>query len=101
MNKKNLGYRLGKLVRKFRQWQHPAVLKWLYVLVPIAVVFIFSNFFVWVLVIAFGVMLANVSPYVEQTEQKYYHTLCTSEDDSLEVTPAGYYLDGCKLNDEE
>ena len=39
MNKKNLGYRLGKLYRKFRQWQHPAILKWLYVLVPIAVDF--------------------------------------------------------------
>lgn len=59
MNKKNLGYRLGKLYRKFRQWQHPAILKWLYVLVPIAVVFIFSNFFLWVLTIAFSVMIAT------------------------------------------
>lgn len=59
MNKKNLGYHIGKLYLKFRQWQHPAILKWLYVLVPIAVVFIFSNFFVWVFIIAFSVMVAT------------------------------------------
>ncbi len=61
MNKQNLGYRFGQLYLKFRQWQHPTVLKWLYVLVPVAGVFIFSNFFAraFPFIIVFGIVIAT------------------------------------------
>jgi hypothetical protein len=107
MNKKNLGYRLGKLYQKFRQWQHPSILKWLYVLVPIAVVFIFSNFFVWVFIIAFGIMVATrQGDNSEQTEiNNNYSTIY--EDPELDCewgvghSGYGYYMGGVKVEDDE
>lgn len=66
MNKQNLGYRLGKLYRKFRQWQHPTVLKWLYVVLIFGTIFVlFFDFFVWLLIIVLcGIALVLYSDIV-------------------------------------
>ena len=53
MNKQNLGYRLGKWYRKFRQWQHPTILKCLYVLIMGAISVVFWDFVLCVFMIVF------------------------------------------------
>lgn len=75
-----LGYRIGKLYLKFCQWQHPTVLKWLYVIFILGTVFvIFFDFFAWLLIIVLcGIALALYSDIVwgpTQAEQQIINEL--------------------------
>ncbi|GAB1669825.1 hypothetical protein [Mannheimia haemolytica] len=48
--KNNFGYWLGRKVRAFKEWKHPKLLKWTYVISAILAIFIiFFDFFVWLL----------------------------------------------------
>ncbi|MDE8035228.1 hypothetical protein OQ257_08630 [Actinobacillus equuli subsp. equuli] len=48
---KNFGYRLGTLVRRFKEWNHPTLLKWCYVIsVTLSLLILFFDIFVWLLV---------------------------------------------------
>ncbi|HDX1039607.1 TPA: hypothetical protein RNX16_002151 [Pasteurella multocida] len=37
--KKNFGYRLGTLVRRFKEWNHPILLKWFYVILCVFIIY--------------------------------------------------------------
>jgi|GEM_PF-1810207 len=69
MNKKNLGYHIGKLYLKFRQWQHPAILKWLYVLIMGAIGIVFWEFVLCVFIIVF------ITTLPDHSEKKYQHAV--------------------------
>lgn len=66
VNKQQFGYKVGKLYLKFKQWQHPTLLKWLYIfLLTSLIFFVFSDFFIYLLIfILFIVALALYSDLV-------------------------------------
>lgn len=94
MNKQNLGYRLGKWYRKFRQWQHPTPLKWAYVLITTGIVVpIFWELFLWIFIITFGLMVVTRYSVSGEAEQRNDYDGWRSGYDGC-----GYYVGGVRVD---
>ncbi|MGV6989236.1 hypothetical protein ACWA5Z_10175 [Testudinibacter sp. P80/BLE/0925] len=86
--KKNIGYRLGRLYRKFMRWQHPTALKWLYVIAVTALVCYFLSVFVLIAGVIAAFWLSNTKPSDFSLLKIYSHSGYTPD------WGTGYYKNG-------
>ncbi|TYG35289.1 hypothetical protein FW755_09385 [Lonepinella koalarum] len=72
----NIGYRLGSIVKKYKNWKHPTMLKWGYfVFLAMVAVIMFLDFFMYLLFFVFCfialVLYSNLTQQPTSVEQEH------------------------------